>query len=158
MPRYTFRIRKVGDHRDWRDIQPETVTESEENAQRRARTLTTRFRDIVEVRYNVEGSQQGHYVTGSDENRNRHREAVSLNDYVFIVRLVGDYRKWKDIVFRVSQSDITAKSADHYAELLTRRHKNVVEVRYNIVGSPIKHNVVGSEKNRRQHAATKPNV
>ncbi|MBK8989281.1 MAG: hypothetical protein IPM39_24990 [Chloroflexi bacterium] len=74
MPKYEFRIRKVGDHRDWRDIPKETINESPEMAEHRARTIVNYLTSIVEVRYNVEGSQQGHYVAGSDENRRRHTE------------------------------------------------------------------------------------
>lgn len=74
-----------------------------------------------------------------------------LNDYDFTVRLVGDHRAWKDINFRVHQTRIAEKSAGHYAELLTYRYKDVVEVRYNIVGSGQGHYVPGSEENRRRH-------
>lgn len=74
-----------------------------------------------------------------------------LDDYDFTVRLVGDRRDWKDIDFRVHQTDITEKSAGHYAELLTNRYKDVVEVRYNKRGSLQGHYVPGSEENRRKH-------
>ena len=74
-----------------------------------------------------------------------------LDHYVFTVRLVGDRRAWKDINFAVHQEDLTEKSANHYAELLTYRYKDVVEVRYNKDGSLQGHYVPGSEENRRRH-------
>ncbi len=76
---------------------------------------------------------------------------ISLNDYVFTVRLVGDRRNWNNINFRVHQADLSEKAARHYAELLTYRYKDVVEVRYNIVGSGQGHYTPGSEKNRQKH-------
>ena len=74
-----------------------------------------------------------------------------LNDYKFTVRRVGDYRDWEDISFCVGQGDLTDKAATHYAELLTYRYRDVVEVRYNILGSQQGHYLPGSEENRRKH-------
>ena len=78
--RYEFRERKIGDRRDWNKIplvagQPvefSTRRDADQSARKLAETLAF-FPNIVEVRYNVLGSQQGRYIAGSEGARIAHR-------------------------------------------------------------------------------------
>jgi hypothetical protein len=61
---YEFKIRIEGDDRKWEDMgEYDRRRMQRPDAALYAKKLVTRYETIKEVRYNVSGSLQGHYVS-----------------------------------------------------------------------------------------------
>ncbi len=77
---YEFRERTIGDRRKWEDIPLiagcRLTYFAFENPPQVAAELASAlalFPNVVEIRFNVAGSLQGHYVPGPDKAREQHR-------------------------------------------------------------------------------------
>jgi hypothetical protein len=74
MDQYEFKVRLICDKRPWEAIAPLTRLEvTPEDATALASWLAA-SPAVVEIRFNADGSHQGHYVPGSMETRARHRQ------------------------------------------------------------------------------------
>jgi hypothetical protein len=75
METYEFKLRMLHDYRDWEDIPPHDRQQmTRKAAQKHAESIAS-HPSMVEVRYNVAGSPQGHYVRGHDDTRQLHQLA-----------------------------------------------------------------------------------
>lgn len=69
---YDFRVKHVGDYRKWEEIPYFRIHNLTSYEARHQAVMLSCGNNVYEIRYNLLGSLQGHYVAGSTESRVKH--------------------------------------------------------------------------------------